>query len=189
MLFFGKQAENQNELPEPKDEAYWAALFRGQILNVTTQKIFYFVGLADQKAQAMIILNSILVPVAMNWLDKPLFQISASIAIITALTSIFTAILVIYPKRRRGRKPDGTINLLHFGDIGRLNEKNYLSLFKPVFNDLHLLSEESVKDIHDMSRNIVIPKFFWLKLSYGSFFTGNLIAIGWTMYAMWGPAG
>lgn len=69
MFFF--QNNHENELPEPKDKEHWEALLRGQVLNATTQKFIYYVGMADQKAQAMIILNSILIPVVINWVGKP----------------------------------------------------------------------------------------------------------------------
>ena len=38
------------------------------------------------------------------------------------------------------------------------------------------------KDIHDVSRRIIIPKFFWLKISYGCFFFGNVLAIATAAY-------
>ncbi len=187
MLF--SRDQHQDSLPDPKDKEHWEALLRGQVLSATTEKFVNYINLADQKAQAMIILNSILIPVTLSWIGKPLFGIAVTVAILTAVISILAAILCIYPKRRRGRKPDGTYNLLHFGDVGRMREERYLSLFQPVFNDLDRLSEEVIKDLHDISRHIIIPKFFWLKLSYGAFFCGNLIAIAITLYAIWNGGG
>lgn len=174
-----------DKTPEPKDKFHWEAMLRGQVLAATSLKFVNYISMADQKAQAMIILNSILIPVTLNWVGKPYFDISATISILTAVISIFAAILCIYPKRRRGKKPDGTYNLLHFGDIGSMKEDKYLSLINPIFNDLNSLSEEALKDLHDIARRIIIPKFFWLKISYGAFFVGNLIAIIVALYAIW----
>lgn len=184
-MIFGKSKDEDDSLPEAKDKEHWDALLRGQILAGTQQKFFNFISLADQKAQAMIILNSILIPVTLNWIGKPMFEIAATTSIVAALASIFASILCIYPKRRRGQKPDGTFNLLHFGDIGRMREDRFLELFNPIYNDTSNLAEEAIKDLHDMSRRIIIPKFFWLKISYGSFFIGNVIAIAIAMYAIW----
>lgn len=183
MLF--SRGNDENDLPEPKDGEHWAALLRGQVIASTTDKFVTYVNLADQKAQAMIILNSILIPVVLSWVGKPMFQIGAAISITAGIASILAAMLCIYPKRRRGHKPDGTYNLLHFGDIGRMSERRYLDLMQPVFNDLDALAKESIKDLHDVAKRIIIPKFFWLKMSYGTFFIGNLIAIGWTVILMW----
>lgn len=167
------------------DSMNWETLFRGQVMGMMIQKTSSFISLADQKAQAMIILNSILIPVALNWIEQPVFQISAAVAIVTAITSILTSILCIYPKRRSGKKNDGTHNHFHFGDIGRMDEATYLKVFNPIFNERSRLAEETVKDLHDISRNILLPKYFWLKLSYKCFFIGNLIAIAIAVHAGW----
>lgn len=176
-------------LPESQDASYWEAMLRGQIMSTMIDKTSSFIALADQKAQAMIILNSILIPVALNWIEQPEFRISAALAIMTAIFSILTSILCIYPKRRHGSKPCGDYNHFHFGDIGRMSEEKYLFMFKPIFNDLDRLSEETAKDLHDISSNILLPKYRWLKLSYGCFFVGNLIAVFIAIYASWGGVG
>lgn len=178
--------KTDRSLPEPHDQPYWEAMLRGQIMSTMIDKTSSFIALADQKAQAMIILNSILIPVALNWIEEPTFRISAALAILTAIISILTSILCIYPKRRHGSKPCGDYNHFHFGDIGRMSEEQYLFIFKPIFNDLDKLSEETAKDLHDISSNILLPKYRWLKLSYGCFFVGNLIAVLIVIYASWG---
>lgn len=155
----------------------WESLMRGQIVSVTTQKFFSYVNLADQKAQGLILLNSILVPVTLKWAMGDEFATPATISLVTCLLSILAAIICIYPRRRAGRKPDGTFNLLHFGDIGRMKEEEYLAEFQPIFNDPNQLAEASVKDLHDTARRIILPKFMWLKISYSTFFIGNVIAV------------
>ena len=174
-----------DKTPEPKDKFHWEAMLRGQVLAATSFKFVNYINIADQKAQAMIILNSILIPVTLGWVGKADFGVPATISILTAFASIFAAILCIYPKRRNGTKPDGTYNLLHFGDIGRMKEEKYLELINPIFNDLNQLSEEALKDLHDIARRVIIPKFFWLKISYGAFFAGNLIAVLVTLFSIW----
>ncbi len=155
----------------------WEALLRGQVVSTTTQKFFNYIRLADQKAQGLIFLNTILVPVTLNWVMGGSFATAALISLITSILSILTAIVCIYPKRRGGRKPDGTVNLLHFGDIGRMKEEEFLEEFFPVFNDSSDLAEVAVKDMHDTARRIILPKFKWLKISYSIFFLGNVFAV------------
>jgi hypothetical protein len=166
-------------------EKRWDALMRGQIISATTQKFFNYVWLADQKAQGLILLNTILIPVALNWIDKDVFHLSAIICIATAVISILCAIICIYPKRRNGRKPDGSINLLHFGDIGLMTEDEFLEEFRPVFNTPSKLADAAAKDIHDVARRIIKPKFFWLKASYILFFVGNMVATAFAVLALY----
>ncbi len=163
----------------------WQALLRGQIINATTTKFMNGIQLADQKAQALILMNSILIPVALNWIEKPQFHIGAIICIITCLISIFAAIICIYPKRKPARKSRERMNLLHFNDIGHMSREEYLDIMRPIFNDPSQLAQLALKDLHDVSKNAMIPKFFWLKVAYTIFFLGNLCAVTWSLGQFW----
>ena len=172
------------KLHDISDKIRWQALLRGQIINATTVKFSRGIQLADQKAQALIFLNSILIPVALNWVDKPEFHYPALICIATALCSILAAIICIYPKRKKGRRDTGTFNYLHFNDIGHIEREEFLEEFLPIFNDPSQLAEIAVNDLHDTARNAMIPKFFWLKIAYAIFFFGNLCAVLWSVSGM-----
>jgi hypothetical protein len=171
-----------------KDEIQYVpreGLLRSSILCTTTEKLYQYIALADQKATGLIILNSFIIPVTMNAFDKPEFKLAASIAILTSIVSIFLAIWCIFPKRREASKPRGERNLLHFTDIGTLSEEDYLNRFMPIFADPQSLAKESIKDIHDVSNRVLIPKFRLLKMCYATFFGGNLLAILSFMIPHW----
>lgn len=159
------------------EDKRWEGLARAAILSITTRKLYNYIHLADQKAMALIILNSIIVPLAMNSLHNQEFIWPSTIAITTGVASIFIAIICIFPKRRQNSKADGSKNLLHFSDIGHLGEDEYLELIQPIYNDPPALGREVLKDIHDVSYRVLIPKFGLLKAAYSTFFIGNLIAI------------
>lgn len=188
--WFSSSNISYGDIHEPAPEnfnhvAQWESLMRGQVMTVTTQKMFNYINVVDQKAQMIIILNSLIIPLALKAIQDPEFKIGGTISIAAGITSLMWAIICIYPKRRSGRKPDGTINHLHFGDIGQMTEQEYLSSFKPIFNDKTKLTEEVLKDIHDISRRILRPKFRALKASYIAFFLGNLVAIAYTVAHTW----
>jgi len=161
---------------------------RGQIISATTVKFSRGIQLADQKAQALILLNSILIPLSLNWIDKPEFHYAAILSIATALASILAAIICIYPKRKTGRREKGTFNYLHFNDIGHIDRQEFIDEFMPIFNDPGKLAETAVNDLHDTAQNAMIPKFFWLKLAYITFFIGNMIAVIWSVCTIIGSA-
>ena len=48
----------------------WEGLSRGQAMSTTTNKFMTNIVLADKKAQGLILLNSILIPIALNWVDE-----------------------------------------------------------------------------------------------------------------------
>ena len=162
-------------LTEPQK---WQSLLRGQIINSTTHKYSRLIQLVDQKAQAMIILNSILVPVCIRGLEDPLLHYPAIVSIATACVSILTSIICIYPKRGHRKLGDPNFNYLHFNDVGHVDREEYLAAFLPIFNDPYKLAEVAVRDLHDTAKKSMIPKYFWIKLSYGTFCIGNLLALG-----------
>lgn len=155
----------------------WKALFRGQVLSATVNKFSVIIRLLDQKAQVMIFLNSIIVPVCLNSLENPALQSAAVISIVTAVLSILAAMICIYPKRRYRKSGDREINLLHFNDIGHLEHDDFMKRFKQVLNDPAKLAETAVHDIYDTSRFSIMPKYMWLKISYAIFAFGNIGAI------------
>ena len=177
------------EAPDNKEDPYekyeWQGLVRGTILTTTTRKLFGYIQLVDQKAMGLILLNSAIVPLAMNWVAQEDLQLPATIAVITGVICILLAIWCIFPKRGKASKPNGDINLLHFTDIGNLSEEEYLERMYPVYNDRGLLAQTVMQDIHDVSSRVLIPKFKLLKASYILFFFGNLIAVAAFLYSIW----
>lgn len=179
-------------MSEPKElvnKEKWEALLRGQVMSATVNKFTTVIRMLDQKAQGMIVLNSVLIPVCLNTIETPELRYAAGTCIFTAIISILAAMVCIYPKRRYRKSSDREFNLLHFNDIGHIDREEYLEQFTPIFNDPVKLSETVVKDIYDTSRYSIMPKYLWLKISYAIFFFGNIIAIGFVLYYMdWNKA-
>ena len=150
---------------------------RGQVMSATVNKFSVIIRLLDQKAQVMIFLNSIIVPVCLNSLDDNSLMNAAIISIVTAVLSILAAMICIYPKRRYRKSGDRELNLLHFNDIGHLDKDDYMGRFKEVLSSPDMLAEAVVHDLYDTSRFSILPKYMWLKFSYAIFAFGNIIAI------------
>lgn len=159
------------------EQQKWEALLRGQVLSATTIKLNGLIRMVDQKAQIMVLLNSALIPYCMGIYSQGLYQVACAASITASLSSILAAIICIYPKRKYRKNGDRDFNLLHFNDVGHLDREEYLNLFMPEFNDPSKLAKLVVNDIYDTSRFSIIPKFVWLKISYGVFFFGNLAAL------------
>ena len=164
------------------EDEKWPALLRGQLLAATINKYTVIIRLVDQKAQVMILLNSILVPMCINAVEHGTFARGATISIVTAVLSILAAMVCIYPKRRYRKSGDRALNILHFNDIGHMDEQEYKDTILPIIITPNRLAEAAVHDLYDTSKNSIIPKFWWLKLSYGIFACGNIIAL---CFAFW----
>jgi len=175
-----------NITPESFDnELRWQGLVRASILSATTHKLYRYIQLADQKAMALIVLNSALIPFAMNAFQDSDLKVPATLAIVTGIISIFMAIICIFPKRKGGSKPIGDRNLLHFGEIGVLTEEEFFAEFHKIYDDRGALSKAVIKDIYDVSNRVLIPKFKLLKLCYVIFFVGNFAAVLSFLYQIW----
>lgn len=167
------------------NEKRWKGLVRASILSATTHKLYRYVGLADQKAMGLIVMNSIIIPVAMSGIDDVHFKIAATLAIFTSVLSIFFAILCIFPQRGVRDKADRGVNVLHFNDIGNMARDEYLDIMQPLYNDTTQLGQAVLCDIHDVSRRVLIPKFKLLKIAYSAFFIGNLFAVVMFLISIW----
>jgi hypothetical protein len=160
---------------DPQD-LKWQALVRANILSTTTNKFYRYIALVDQKAMGLIALNSIIVPLAMRGITMPEYKLASTIALVSGILSVLQAIICIFPQR--GVTPaKGKRRLLHFSDIGSMSEEEYLTAFWPVYNDKDAFAIEVLRDIHDVSKRVLIPKFQHLMNAYAIFFVGNLAAI------------
>lgn len=163
------------------DKQRWEAMLRGQVMIATTNKFSVILRMVDQKAQVMILLNSFVIPVCLRSLETHKFQEAAILSIIASALSIWAAIVCIYPKRKYRKRDDRELNLLHFNDIGHMDQDDFYNQILPKFNDPGKLSEMVVQDLYDTSRYSIIPKFVWLKISYSFFGVGNMLAILFVM--------
>lgn len=179
------QASPNSQSSDQEQAKKWQGLVRASILSANTQKLFNYINLADQKAMGVIILNSIIIPVVLGKVGIEDFRLAATISIVACVISMFMAMICIFPKRRSHLKPNGQINPLHFSDIGRLSEEEYLDVMLPLYNNPAKLGVAVIQDLHDVSRNVLRPKFIWLKLSYAVFFFGNLTALLVEVFNLW----
>ncbi len=163
----------------------WEGIVRASIISANINKLVGYIQLADQKAMGVIVLNSIIIPIVLSKINADQFKIAATLSIMACITSMFVAIICIFPKRRAYGKPDGTVNPFHYSDIGRMTEAEYLDIMQPIYNSPPDFAVASLKDLHDVSRYVLVPKFFWLKLSYIIFFLGNFSAIAIEILHLW----
>lgn len=162
---------------EYPNQSRWQGLFRGSLLSTTINKQINYVGFADRRAQGIITINAILIPVAINGSQNPLFQLGSILAVLTAILSISAATYSLYPKSYTTKKEHHKY-LLHFSQIQKLSESHYMKLMKEALADTGKLAELATHDLYHLSTRILKPKFFWLKVSYFIFLFGYIISIG-----------
>ena len=87
-----------NPLSSPADKKHWEALFRGTVLSTHASNMISYVTIADQKAQLMLFLNSLIIPFVILGLQNDAYKIPALLALITAFVTIVLAITAVMPR-------------------------------------------------------------------------------------------
>ncbi|MDF2379227.1 MAG: DUF5706 domain-containing protein [Candidatus Gracilibacteria bacterium] len=152
-------------------------IFRGSILGTTINKHVAYIGLADKRAQGIITINAILIPLSLNGLNNPMFKAGAIIVVLTAILSIATAIFSLYPRSYQHTHESKTPDLLHFRKIASMSEAKYMEEMKKMTKTPNKLTELMIQDLYHISRIIVTPKYDMLKKSYFIFLVGNSLAL------------
>lgn len=172
-------------LPAPHDSEHWAAMFRGTVLASQQRGLIAYVTIADQKAQVMLFINSLIIPFILPGVETADYRAAAILALITAALTVFFAVMTVFPRGPARFKKRPYSNQLHFADIKQhATFESYLHEVRPIYNDLGKLGTESLKYMYDMSRFVLKGKYFWLRLCYGSFLIGNVLALAVFLYSI-----
>lgn len=153
----------------------WEGLFRGSVLSSTVAKNTALITSSDTRAQGLILLNSVLVPLAISGMKTNDLRAAALLSIVTALVTITLCIFCVYPKRLRSKV--GTMNILHYAEFSALDEEAYVRLMKELLNDKEKMAEAVVRDLYHLGTRIIAPKYLLLRIAYLTFLIGQLSAV------------
>lgn len=152
----------------------WEGLFRGSVMSSMIAKNTAMLTSSDTRAQGLILLNSVLVPLAIKGMENDAFRSAALLSILTSLITITLCIFCVYPKRLRSKS--GTRNILHYVEFSRISEDAFVGEMKNLFADKEKLAEAAVRDLYHLGSRILAPKYFFLRIAYVVFLVGQPIA-------------
>lgn len=154
----------------------WKKAFRGSILSSVISKQVTYVGVSDQRAQGIIALNTLIVPLAFQGIEEQAYFLGSIVCIITSCLVILFATLSILHKKYQidETRP---VNLLHFSHISKISLNEYLETMKTEIVDTNNLAMLAMRDIHYVASHVLARKFFWLKLAYITFIFGNFSGV------------
>lgn len=162
----------QADPSQPKFQAVARASILASIENKNTQ----YVAMADRRAQGLLAIAAILAPVAISRISSPEFFPSVVVFLVGAAITIISATLCLFPKRFRRIDPHDRFPL-HFSYISRQNRDEYLAQMSELIEDTTLLAREVSKDLYHLSKDVLIPKFRWLRIAYASFVASLFISL------------
>ncbi|AYL96020.1 Pycsar system effector family protein [Mucilaginibacter celer] len=156
------------------------------LLKVTSSTDQRLSDMADNKAQILITVNSIIISAIISLVLRKLkdnsFLIVPSYLLLTvSLATMILAILSTRPSIPRGKfsvkdLENKKANLLFFGNFYRMKLDDFAVGMKQVLNDKEYLYESLIKDIH--TQGVVLGrKYRLLRAAYNVFMFGLIIAI------------
>ncbi|MEM7297915.1 MAG: Pycsar system effector family protein [Bacteroidota bacterium] len=156
------------------------------MFRTTSKNHMELSAIADNKANIMISINSIILSVMVSVLirkleEYPHMTVPAVLLTVVCLTTIVFAVLATRPNVSKGKfeRLDITnkeTNLLFFGNFHRMNLKDYQWAMKEMLQDADYLYGSMIKDIYFLGA-VLGKKYRLLRMSYTIFMFGFFMYI------------
>lgn len=152
-------------------------------------------AIADNKANIMISVNSILISVLITVLSyrnigetQPIILLPVTLFLITGLASLIAAVLSARPKVTSQEISPATQevlkqNIIFFGTFSRLRLEDYETLMDEVLHDEALLYGNMVRDLYYLGK-VLDQKYRYLSISYNIFMMGFLVTVSSFLFVL-----
>ena len=155
------------------------------MLRLTARNQINLSSIADNKANILISINSIVLTVLLSIgigkiSDYPVITFPAIVFIITCLSTIIFAILSTRPKITSGKftKEDihnRKVNLLFFGNFYKMDMEEYEWAMKEMMNDQDYLYSSMIRDQYNLGK-VISQKYRLLRTAYTIFMIGLILS-------------
>lgn len=155
------------------------------MLRLTARNQINLSSIADNKANILISINSIVLTVLVSIgigkvSDYPVMTFPAIVFTITSLTTIVVAILSTRPKISSGKftKEDihqRRINLLFFGNFYKMDMEDYEWAMKEMMADTDYLYSSMIRDQYSLGK-VISQKYRLLRIAYTIFMIGLILS-------------
>jgi len=148
------------------------------LLKQTRQHHVTLSSMADQKANMLLTVASVVLTLALPQLSNPHYRSSIMALMVACLLTLGLACYVVMPKLTIGAaKPVmAERNLLFFADFDDLSFAQYKQAMETVLNDPGLAYEVQLREIHGIGQYLATKKYRFLRWAYLAFMSGFLLA-------------
>ncbi|MBW1820314.1 MAG: hypothetical protein JRI92_00905 [Deltaproteobacteria bacterium] len=140
-------------------------------------------SMADMKANMMLTVAALLIPLSIRFLDDPRLQPAALTMIGFCILTVLLAAYAAMPKVLGKKGPSKTINpddpsfnLLFFGSFTKMDYYEFEHAMEEVMNDHGEVYEKQIKEIYLMGQYLAREKYRFVRLAYVAFITGMVIS-------------
>jgi F0F1-type ATP synthase assembly protein I len=176
----------EKKLPTRATQTFFRANYRNHI-NLS--------AIADNKANIMISVNSILISVLISMLTyrnisetNPMVLLPVIIFLVTGLASLIFAVLSARPKVTMLNYPGADKahlkrNIIFFGNFVHLDLEEYEEAMDALFRDDELLYGNMTRDLYYLGK-VLDKKYRYLSISYNIFMVGFVATVSTFLFAL-----
>lgn len=156
-----------------------AAAHLDQMIRQTRAHHVSLSSLADKKANMMLTIASLMIPLSTGFLYDERSHLAAATLIGFCVLTILLAAYAAMPKIKTDNKSDSTLNiketsfnLLFFGSFVRMGYSEYKNAMEKMMNDPNEVYETQVREIYTIGQYLAHKKYRFVQFSYFSFIAG-----------------
>ena len=181
-LFFKKKVQKQDDEKDKKKTS------RGveTVFRVTSSNNQQLSAQADNKANIMITVNSIIISVLLTVLvsrieEQPNLLLPTIVLLLVNVSTIIFSVLATRPNIPTGMFNDNDVetkkvNLLFFGNFYRMNLENYAKGMVAMMDDRDFLYGSLIQDVYNQGL-VLAKKYRLLRISYSIFMYGLIVSV------------
>lgn len=140
-------------------------------------------SMADMKANMMLTVAALLIPLSIRFLDDPRLQPAALTMIGFCILTVLLAAYAAMPKKLGKKGPnkkidpeDPSFNLLFFGSFTQMDYYDFEHAMEKIMNDHEEAYKTQIKEIYLIGQYLAREKYRFVRLAYISFITGMVIS-------------
>ena len=154
------------------------ANYLDHLLKQTRQHHVMLSTMADQKANMLLTMSSVVLTLSLPQLQNPHYRASIIVLMAACLLTLAQACYVVMPKLFTGRQPVNANerNLLFFADFQDLSFDEYRQQMEILLNDPGQAYEAQLREIHGMGLYLARKKYRFLRWAYLTFLSGFVLA-------------
>lgn len=157
------------------------AAYLDQMIRQTRAHHVNLSSMADKKANMMLTIASLMIPLSINFLYDERSHLAAAILIGFCVLTILLAAIAAMPKIKTNDRSDmspdlnaPSFNLLFFGSFARMSYEEYQNAMETMMNDSNAVYENQVREIYTMGKYLAQNKYRFVQFSYLTFIAGVL---------------
>ena len=154
-----------------------------QLIRQTRAHHVQLSSMADMKANMLLTLSSLMIPLCIRFLENPHFRLEGITMIgfcaLTVALSAYSSMPKINLRKEHNQQPDLNnpfFNILFFGNFTSLDYDDYKQVMEDVMNDHNRAYEVQLRDIYSMGDYLSQKKYFFLRMAYLSFISGIVLS-------------